>query len=328
MTYSLRLLQNNTDEQLWNKSYEDYQKYHPIEQGGPLMLILLMKRITNTTESAITQLREQMAKLSISAIPGEDVDQAVRLIMSTFSLLVAASTDARNYVPDDFPETVLKILQTTSVDQFNLQFAEIARKARVKADSEGLLVPEFPSVESITQLATNSYNRLKEASEWTNTKKTGAAFVAAGANPAGSQSAQRGGGSNTTLVCWNCSGPHLLRDCPEPKDQAKIDAARSKFRSSRRPKHKTSKEGKPLILNKRGLYVLDTKKWRAKQTSRTDQLAAMIAKHSVPAAESSAPAPAAPPTSSPETEAPPAASSYLTIDPNALATALSTMKFN
>lgn len=78
--------------------------------------------------------------------------------------------------------------------------------------------------------------------------------------------------SDSKFTCWNCGGPHHLKDCPKALDQAKIDAARQKFRATRRsrgkPKRKTV-DGKPLILNKNGYYVLDQKKW--KNDSTTDQ---------------------------------------------------------
>ena len=70
--------------------------------------------------------------------------------------------------------------------------------------------------------------------------------------------------------------------CDKPHDQAKIEANKKKFnaakksgssgssRSGGKPKHRVGEDGKPLILNKNGAYVLDqkkAKKWRALQLS-------------------------------------------------------------
>ena len=66
----------------------------------------------------------------------------------------------------------------------------------------------------------------------------------------------------------------MLPDCPKPKDEARIAAARQKFRARnpRRgpPKHKIGPDGKPMIRNKKGAYVLDQKKVRAAQKAEAD----------------------------------------------------------
>ena len=70
-----------------------------------------------------------------------------------------------------------------------------------------------------------------------------------------------------TLICWNCGGPHHLKDCAKPLNQPKVDEARQKFKASQRakgkPKHKFGTDGKPLVLNKNGFYVLDQRRWKA-----------------------------------------------------------------
>ena len=42
LKFTLDFLQNNTDETLWAKCMEDCVTYHPIQQGGPLMLYLIL----------------------------------------------------------------------------------------------------------------------------------------------------------------------------------------------------------------------------------------------------------------------------------------------
>ena len=56
MTLILDFFQNNTTEELWNKCIEEYQNYHPVYQGGPLMIYLILKRIHSNSEAAITHL--------------------------------------------------------------------------------------------------------------------------------------------------------------------------------------------------------------------------------------------------------------------------------
>ena len=32
------------------------------------------------------------------------------------------------------------------------------------------------------------------------------------------------------LICWNCDGPHHLKDCKKPIDWKKVEMARSEFK--------------------------------------------------------------------------------------------------
>ena len=125
--------------------------------------------------------------------------------------------------------------------------------------------------------------------------------------------------------CFNCGENHWLDQCPKPIDQAKVDAKRREYRtkhprrhgkvgkhrqnngsgstqtqanvklpaqptSDPKPKHISGEDGPPLILNRKGNYVLDQKRW--------DKLSEMLA---TLAKESKVPAPAAPPSSSTQT---------------------------
>ena len=110
------MLQKNTEEGLWSKCLEDYEEFHPIQRGGPLMLFLILKRIQDTSESAFDAFKKQVRKLNISKIKGEDVDVAVSLIKSTYKILTGASTPERSYVPDDFNHTIDQTLANHSTN--------------------------------------------------------------------------------------------------------------------------------------------------------------------------------------------------------------------
>ena len=45
MAITLTLVQHNTDEELWLKCLETYDEHAPVQQGGPLMLFLILQRI-------------------------------------------------------------------------------------------------------------------------------------------------------------------------------------------------------------------------------------------------------------------------------------------
>ena len=43
MAITLTLVQHNTDEELWLKCLETYEECAPVQQGGPLMLFLILQ---------------------------------------------------------------------------------------------------------------------------------------------------------------------------------------------------------------------------------------------------------------------------------------------
>ena len=264
MNLSFTLLRNNTDDSTWLKCFEDYNDYPPAQQGGPLMLFLILKRIQNVSETALEHLKTKLKNFKIRDLPGEDVDVAVSLVKSTFSALEAASTPEHTYIPSDFSCNVFMLFQTTTVPEFNKTFEVELAMIRRTADKVGGQ-PDWPSVTVITTLATNTYRRLVASGEWV-------APAPAGTKVSGYLSVTEHAKRPTTtfqVVCWNCGGQHNARECKKPRDEAKIQAARDKFMAAKRargggnPKHKMGKGGKPLILNKKGAYVLDQKRWRA-----------------------------------------------------------------
>ena len=126
-----------------------------------------------------------------------------------------------------------------------------------------LLPPTWPDLGDILSLANNTHRRMKLNGTWDSWVRRSSAHILE--LPDG-------------YSCWNCGGRHWLRDCPKPRDEARIERARQQNRTSTpaqrpqrfrgKPRHKTSSDGKPLILNKNGFYVLDQKRWRSTRTQR------------------------------------------------------------
>jgi DNA-directed RNA polymerase subunit RPC12/RpoP len=231
------------------------------------MAYLILKLIQDSSEKALEHLRLQLETLKISSITGEDVEVVVSLIKATHRVLKCASSKTKSYVPNDFVRTVFMVFQTTSVPEFNILFKDEQRRIQKAADMEGAR-PVWPPVSKVLNLATNSYRRMKASGEWLKPgKKT--AFTGDA-----SQSSEKK--KTFVIICWNCGGQHLLKECPKPKDEKRIQAARKKFNEARKkrkgktpPKHKTGEDGKPMILNKNGVYVLDQKAYKASQSSST-----------------------------------------------------------
>jgi hypothetical protein len=130
MAHTYTLLQNNTTESLWNKCLEEYEEYAPSQQGGPLMFFLIIRR----SETAIEHLKKQIKNLKLQDLPGENVDTAVSLIKTTYQALENASTPEHTYIPEDFTQTILKVLQTSSVRRFNDAFDREETEVRHEAN--------------------------------------------------------------------------------------------------------------------------------------------------------------------------------------------------
>ena len=275
MTYSLQFLQSNTSESLWNKCLESYEDYPPAQRGGPLMLFLILKKIQDNSESAIEALKTRVTKLKIRDIQGENVDTAVSLIKSTYTTLESASTAERNYIPDDFPQTVLKVMQTSSVKEFNEAFATVESRARHAADMDGV-PPIWPEVHRTLNLATNTYGRLQAEDNWnaSNKQKKNAYNATPGGDgpPSrsnhGHQPRRRGRKRDRdgNIKCWNCNKHgHTVPTCPEPRNEEAIEANRSKYQPRRGRRQPRDDKGRPLKFNKNQVYVVDCQKWREEE---------------------------------------------------------------
>jgi hypothetical protein len=292
MQFSFLMIQMNTSESLFNKCLEDYEEYEPLQRGGPLILSLILRRIQDVSESAIDHLKHKVSNLKISEIPGEDVDVAVSLIKSTHTALLSASTPDHSYVPEDFPCTILGVFQTSSVPAFNGAFEHELMMARHKADKFGGR-PKWPTVGQLTSLATNIYTRLNQNGEWVK-PSGGKASAFQFIKPTGQTQPGRGDPqrSRPPFRCFNCgSEAHGLPDCDKPRNEDKIAANRARMAAATagrggsgrgrgrggrgrggrgsRPPYKSNPEGRPMVLNKKGAYVLDQKKVKKTQALET-----------------------------------------------------------
>ena len=140
------------------------------------------------------------------------------------------------------------MFQTTSVPEFNHVFADDETQVLKLADRTGNR-PQWLPVDETLNLATNTYARMKLDDKWCQPTTPGASAHVDG-----------------TLSCWNCSGPHAVNVCPEPRDEACIKRNRDAFRA-RRPNQPRNRDaqGRPLKYNKKQALVVDTKQLRKEQ---------------------------------------------------------------
>jgi hypothetical protein len=116
---SADFLQKNTSEALWEKCMEAQALYPKSQHGGPLLFIILMKKIQSNTEDAVHYLIERIRQLKLTQFDGENVDRAISMLRGARMRL----THSRKGVPDDLGIWILKIFYrrqrcTSSMNSF------------------------------------------------------------------------------------------------------------------------------------------------------------------------------------------------------------------
>ena len=221
LTLTYHQLENSMATRLFNKCYEKYETYPENQRGGPLLFIIMMKQLVSNSEEAVSHLKKLISTMKISEVQGEDVSKVI-------SLLRGANKHLRfiNKVPEDFGKQILKILQTSSVTEFNEywdRYATMVRQAKSVAMYHGQTVDEAESynVDMLLDLAQEYYNDLKAAGTW---------FVPRGTKT----SAFQGEVAPTTTrkaICWNCGEEgHPYPHCPRPLNEQRIADSKAKHR--------------------------------------------------------------------------------------------------
>ena len=281
LTLLYNLCKSNTEEILFAKSLEMYEEYHPMQQGGTLIFQIVCGKIHTFSEQKLEYLKLKVETLRISSLEGENVETAVSLLNAAYKTFHSVSTPTLDRLPREWSKTLIKVLQTTSVPAFNKVFALEASEARRDADKNGGQ-PIWPSHEQLVNLATAVYRRMSQTNQWNVSKgsRHKALTMAPVKEPRGPPR------DTSNMTCWNCGKKgHSAWECKKPKDPAAMERNRKAFRNrkpngqkpggaNRSPRHATI-DGKPMIMNKQGAYVLDQKLYRAQQQGALQALAAM-----------------------------------------------------
>ena len=266
-------LRTNTDQKLWDVTVEEHDKYDATQQGGPLILFLLLKRIHDVSDASLKSLLSQIKAIKISKIKGENVEEAISLINNGQKVLEQCSqAGGRNYVPQEFPEIVLDIMQTSTIEAFNQVFDDRKTQATTQADLVGG-TPKYDSVEQTCNLALNTYKRMSAPGPnycWAKKTKDGSAFSTNNnLRPPTFPEWQPG-------CCINCCKPNCRPDkCKTPKCKdrmkqnfEKLKAHKKKQKDKRSGPPNTGngdrkqkifdEKGRPLKRNKHGKLVVDS----------------------------------------------------------------------
>jgi hypothetical protein len=124
LNLSYNLIKYNTNDNLFKKYLEEYEMFHPMQRGGPLILFLVLKKVQNASEQHLKYLKDKVETLKISDLEGENVDTAVSLINAAYSIFISSSTATQSCVPPEWSKTLIQVFQTTTVPEFNQIFKD------------------------------------------------------------------------------------------------------------------------------------------------------------------------------------------------------------
>jgi hypothetical protein len=202
---------------------EKYKPFQEKQKGGPLFFKLMINQLLSNTESAVKALVERLEKYNIVNIKGEEVMKVTSRIASAINRL-----EQIGKLPQDTTITLLTIMQTSSVHEFNKVFAEIEVQKTLDDlnQSSTAYVKCFNcTLDNIISVADAQYLKLFEKGQWTgaSTKGQYSAFAAQQRPNAKFQK------------CHNCGEPGCrVEICSTPKDEEKIKKNRQLFLDSRK----------------------------------------------------------------------------------------------
>jgi hypothetical protein len=240
MNWSYLFLKSIIDPAIMSRLQSKYDPFPKVQQGGPLLFILLMNELMHSNESAVKALKEQVIKYNIAKVAGEDVRKISSILLSVSKRIYFSR---KRSFPEDYLDTIIGILQTTSVPVFNEHFRNIALTRA--SDSVALLIaknsaqPEpiqtyrndLATVEKLLGMATTFYESYSRDGTW-NT------YVKTRAKGGGTDSTTPASTLHTALLtttCFNCgSKDHVLPACPKERNEQRIAANKSKFREQKK----------------------------------------------------------------------------------------------
>ena len=179
----------------------------------------------------------RVKSFEITSLPGEDVTRAVSLLKGAIRRLIHVKRKKTGKDDEWFVEVtrqVIKVMQTSSVDEFNNLFSQLEQQRLITQVLQKTGTSKHTiTYDQVFQLAEQKYLTMNESSEWT------------GVATRGSDSAFNANvGGETKYECFNCGENHSLKDCPHPRNEQRITENRKKFLSTKRDKAK--KPGKKL----------------------------------------------------------------------------------
>ncbi|KAG7370590.1 hypothetical protein IV203_019160 [Nitzschia inconspicua] len=284
-----------------------HDAFPPAQQGGPLLLYLLINQVVAANESVGRVLVDRLSTVTISSYPGEDISKVVTHLRALVRSLKAirrrdVSGVEISFIPSNLSKRLYAIFATASCPAFTSYFAtrftaernaelfDVDLRALVRSlkairrrDVSGVEISFIPSnlskrlyaifatascpaftsyfatrftaernaelfdvdqtyawtdAELLLSTAERLYHDLLTTGDWHGTKQNHATFPAF-------TSPTDAAAFLTRVHCHNCDGPHLLRVCPQPRDEARISANRKRMDKTRKLARKTAPASTP-----------------------------------------------------------------------------------
>ena len=206
-------LENNMTHKLFDKCFERYDTYPPIQQGGPLLFVIMMKTLISSSKEATQHLKDMVKNLKIADFKGENVLRVVSLIRGAYKHLKWIKR-----VPDCFVDQILTVLQTSSVPTFNKYFEHYSHTFLMLMDMAEMdrCEKDVMDIDKLLRIAEKKYNSLVSSGKWSGSKSRGSCSTFTSQVDTSVNTASNG---TKKPVCWNCGEVgHIFYKCPKPKD--------------------------------------------------------------------------------------------------------------
>ena len=222
LTLTFKHLENNMTHRLFDKCFERYDTYPPIQQGGPLLFVIMMKTLVSSSEEATQHLKDMVKNLKSADFKGENVLRVVSLIRGAYKCLKWIKR-----VPDRFVDQILTVLQTSSVPTFNKYFEHYSHTFSMLMDMAEMdwREKDVMDIDKLLRIAEKKYNSLVSSGEWSGIKSRGSRSTFSSQADTSVNTASNG---TKKPVCWNCGEVgHTFYNCPKPKDDKQIESNRN-----------------------------------------------------------------------------------------------------
>jgi hypothetical protein len=172
------------------------------------------------------------------------VKKAKQLLLSEIHCL-----EQVNRLPSDIVLILIKVFQTSSVDEFNNMFAHLENGLHIDQmfmrGNRHLVPSSTYSYPDIILLAINKHQLLCTKGTWNGVATTGT----------GSAFFQNQTWARSTPVCWNCGGSNTLAGCNKERNSTIIEEGKQRFMAAREERRVRSaeNEGRPVENNGGGV---------------------------------------------------------------------------
>jgi hypothetical protein len=201
---------------------------------------LWIRQLMADNDSISVALADKVKGLRISSYNGEDVDEVATQLRGIIHRLKNMrrrdqSGNQIDVVSYDLTKRLYEVFQTSSNKTFNNMFA--ARLEREYGEYPISGSSAWSEPDKTLNVAGNLYTKLCSENQWSGLDQNKATFPTFKSPKAASAFVSK-------VKCHNCDGDHYLRDCPDPKDQRRIDVNQKKMKVAQSLAKKDKKDGK------------------------------------------------------------------------------------